>query len=123
MKNLVVLPFFNNNRSLFDVIGEDSFFNFPHMTQTYNYWKKDKDSSSYQLKIDLPGIAKSDLKIEAIDGIVKVSAKTETRNYQYTLSVPKDLDIDSLDATLNNGELTLKAKNKVKENTKLIEVK
>ena len=115
MRTLSLINSFNRP-SVFDFLNEDDFF-----SSSFNkVWKKDGDQ--YLAQIDLPGIKKSDLKIEAHEGLLSVEAKNEKRHYSFKTYIPKDLDQESIEASLEDGILTLSSKSKTKP-VKLINIK
>lgn len=115
MKALTLLSLLNQP-SLFNFSEDFGFSN----EQYFSYWSKENDI--FKLSLEMPGIKKADLKIEVIENSIKISAKNEKRNYQFSTSYPKNLNVETLEASLEDGVLELSAK--VKENpTKLIQIK
>lgn len=84
------------------------------------------DENSYNLVIPLLGIGKNDLSIEAQDGILTVSAKpsvksTFVKEFKRKFTLSSDADVDTIEAKLENGLLTLKVP-KIKANKKTINI-
>ena len=84
-----------------------------------------------ELKFDVPGCAKEDLKVSYLDDILEVLQTTEkkdeqglpTSNYAYKVRV-SNLNVESLEATCSNGVLTVTARELTAEDNKIhIEVK
>lgn len=70
-------------------------------------WKNSKESNSYYLSVDMPGIEASDLEIKATDKTVSIVAKTETRSYSYSTTLPENTNFESIQGSLKNGVLNL----------------
>ena len=63
------------------------------------------------LSIDLPGVKSKDLNVQITGRDVKVSGTCRGTEFNYSYRVSKDLDPDTLDASLEDGVLFLKLKN------------
>jgi HSP20 family protein len=55
--------------------------------------------------LEMPGIKKEDIKINAYEGSVEVMADNPQRKYHKTIELPKDADIETSRSTYNNGVL------------------
>jgi len=70
--------------------------------------------SSYELSLDLPGIAKDQLAISIEGAVVRVQTKEgATRQYRAAYELPQDIDAALSEAKLENGVLALKLAKKV----------
>jgi len=57
--------------------------------------------------LEMPGIKKEDININAYDGVVEVIADNPQRKYHKTIDLPKDIDIETARSTYNNGILEI----------------
>src|SRR3954465_4442675 len=55
--------------------------------------------------LEMPGIKKEDIKINAYDGAIEVIADNPQRKYHKTIDLPQDVDIETARSTYNNGIL------------------
>jgi HSP20 family protein len=102
------------------VMGE--FFKWPNTTKleyrpAVSEWKTEKDK--YIGTIELPGIKKEEIKIQAIDGGLEIIAKQHekkkdqnsksetTRKFQYYSYLPEDSDAEKIEAKYENGVLNI----------------
>lgn len=83
-----------------------------------------EDSANYYLKVEMPGIAKDQIKVELNNNILSISAerKEETRkedekqyyaefshgSYYRAMTLPNAVDEKKIEATFENGILSLK---------------
>jgi len=81
------------------------------------------DEKSLTLTIDLPGVKKEDLRVEATGQIVAVKAKRGSEEINTTYRISKDYDAATPDALLENGVLNLTFRKSKETNTTLIEVR
>ncbi len=76
--------------------------------------------------LEMPGIKKEDIKINAYDGAVEVIADSinSQRKYQKTMDLPDDADIETARSTYNNGilEVIFDKKKNVKPKGKEIKI-
>jgi HSP20 family molecular chaperone IbpA len=77
-----------------------------------------QDDTSFTLSLDMPGIAKEQLRI-AIDGaVVRIQSKDDApRRYRAAYELPQEVDSALSEAKLENGVLTLKLAKKVPVDT------
>jgi HSP20 family protein len=74
----------------------------------------DKD---VKVTVEMPGISKQDVKINAYDGSVEVSTtETAPKKYRRFIELPSDADVETAKSTYTNGilEITFKKKGKPK---------
>lgn len=81
------------------------------------------DEKSLTLTIDLPGVKKEDLRVEAEGQKVTVKAKRGDTDFTTAYRLAKEYDVSQPDAVLENGVLTLKFNKTQTSNLKLIEVR
>lgn len=70
----------------------------------------DEKNAEAIVTVEMPGVAKEDIKISVTESSIEVKAETEKR--RYFRSVPLDVEIDpaTCKASYNNGVLEVKAK-------------
>jgi len=81
-----------------------------------------ENDNSYKLELSLPGFSKEDIKIELNEGLIFITSEikeTDENNYFKTsfekkYFLPEDVDIDNIDASMENGILSITL-NKIKE--------
>lgn len=73
--------------------------------------------------LEIPGVKKDNIKINAYDGILEITTSESHRKYHRTLELPEEADIDTARATYNNGiiEITFNKKTN-KSNGKEIKI-
>jgi HSP20 family protein len=57
--------------------------------------------------VELPGVNRENIKVNALEGSVEISADTPERKYHRILDIPSDVDINSVKSTFNNGILEI----------------
>jgi HSP20 family protein len=62
--------------------------------------------------VELPGVDKQNIKINAHDHSVEISADTPTRKYHRVVDIPSDADVDNSRSTYKNGILEVFFKRK-----------
>ena len=73
-----------------------------------------QDETSFNLTLDMPGIAKDQLSIAIEGAVVRISSKEgAARRYSAAYELPQDIDSALSEAKLENGVLTLKLVKKV----------
>ena len=102
-----------NNGSFHDAF--DSFFNFPTLRKDWDTlgitgpdYKVGEDS----LMVSLPGFSKKDINIEVEGQILTISSEKKEEGFAQSFTkkfrLPSTVDMDSINATMTNGILTLK---------------
>ena len=74
--------------------------------------------------VEMPGISKDNIKVNAYDSTVEVKSEDPQRKYHRTIEVPSDTDIETAKSAYNNGilEITFKKKEQTKPKGKTIKV-
>ncbi len=68
----------------------------------------EQDEKTYTLQIDLPGLAKDQLRLEIENTVVRIASKEDApRKVQLTYEVSQEIDAANSKASLENGVLTL----------------
>jgi HSP20 family protein len=65
--------------------------------------------------LEMPGVKKDNIKINAREGEVQVSTNDEQRKYHRTIELPEETDVDTAKSTYNNGVLEITFNKKKKE--------
>jgi HSP20 family molecular chaperone IbpA len=84
----------------------------------------------YALEIPIPGMTKENVKIQLDEqNTMHIKAQTDQKNkykqmssnYEYVQSIPKDADLETLEASVENGILTIQMK-KIKKTRNVKEI-
>ena len=116
-----------------DGLIDGLFNNYPN---NLNMWAPNYDITSngdkYIIEMEVPGIKKSEIAIEAQDQIIKVSAKKEVENnnhsnvssreFEKEFNLPDDAVGKNISANLKNGILEIKIPRKAEVRTKAIKI-
>ena len=76
-----------------------------------------------KLVLEMPGIKKEDIKINAYDEAIEVIADNPQRKYHKTIDLPEDIDIETARSTYNNGILEVTFDKKKEQKPKGKEIK
>lgn len=87
---------------------------------SYDVTSNDK---SLTLAVDLPGVKKEDLLVEATGQTIIVKAKRGSEDISATYRISKDYDTATPDALLENGVLNLTFRKSKESSVKIIEIK
>lgn len=98
-----------------------------------------ENKDNYILEVAAPGLKKEDFKIDVADNLLTISSEKETEkekstkkytrkeysfsSFSRTFYLPEDIDADSINASYENGELSIKIKRKELKGSKKKEVK
>ena len=74
--------------------------------------------------VEMPGVSKDKIKINAYDNTVEVKSEEPQRKYHRTFEIPTETDIETARSSYNNGilEITFKKKDQTKGKGKTIKV-
>jgi len=76
-----------------------------------------------KVTVEMPGISKQDIKINAYDGSVEVSTvETAPKKYRRFIELPPDADLETVKSTYTNGILDITFKKKGKPKGKEIKI-
>jgi len=97
-----------------------------------------ENKDDYVFKLEVPGLSKDDVKIEFNDGTLSISGEKkeekEVKNENYhrvesfsgkfsrSFSLPRDIDIDKIDANMKNGILQLRLPKAEDQKTRAIPI-
>jgi HSP20 family protein len=86
----------------------------------------DINSNDKEVKVvlEIPGVKKEDIKINAYDGTVEVTANNSQRKYHKTIDLPQDANTETAKSTYHNGvlEITFGKKENAKPKGKEIKI-
>jgi len=86
----------------------------------------DVNSNDKEVKVvlEIPGVKKEDIRINAHDGAVEVTASNPQRKYHKTIDLPQDANTETAKSTYNNGvlEITFGKKENAKPKGKEIKI-
>jgi HSP20 family protein len=75
-----------------------------------------------KIVVELPGVNKENIKVNAYEGSAEVIAETQDRKYRRVVDIPADTDAESVKSTFKNGLLEIAFKRKDKPKGKEIKV-
>ncbi len=77
-----------------------------------------------KVTVELPGVKKEDIKINAYEGSLEIITDQSQRKYHKTIDLPQDADIESAKSTHNNGivEVTFRKKQQSKPKGKEVKI-
>ena len=105
--------------------GGGSFFRTP-MISTEREPLADVTSTDKEVKVavEMPGVNKQNIKINAYDNKVEVTSTDPDRKYHQVIEIPPETDIETARSVYNNGilEITFKKKEQTKPKGKQINV-
>ena len=76
-----------------------------------------------KVAIELPGVSKEHIKINAYDGSVEVTTTDAKRKYHEVIEIPPETDIETAKSSYNNGILEITFKKKIQAKPKGKEIK
>ena len=86
----------------------------------------DISSTDNEVKIvvEMPGISKEKIKIDAYDKYVEIKSQDPERKYHRKIEIPEDIDLESAKSNYNNGvlEITFKKKKQQKPKSRQINI-
>ena len=75
-------------------------------------YHSERTDDGYLLELLVPGLSKEDLSVKIINGKLKVNGENEdsrwTPKFDMTFNLPKDADAKKVEASVENGVLTVK---------------
>jgi len=75
-----------------------------------------------KIVVELPGVNKENIKVNAYEGSAEVFAEAQDRKYRRVVDIPADTDAESVKSTFKNGLLEIVFKRKDKPKGKEIKV-
>lgn len=95
---------------IFRLLSDFDFSDEPMLEQPYSQVIYDKDTQTWTVEIELPGMEKKNVDIKIVDSNLVVQARNDEREYSVRYYLGKEIDKDSIEATMENGLLIIKAK-------------
>ena len=92
------------------------------VTEPYTEIVRDEKAQKVRILAELPGVKKEDVRINAGENSVSITAKHSTRDYQTEVELPADVDSQTVIAKLTNGVLELEFSIKKPKKDKTIRV-
>ena len=81
---------------------------FQHLRASYNFeYDVTRTQDGYEVEVPVPGYTSDQIEVSLKEGVVGVSGKNERRNFTRSLMIPDDVDLESIDAKVQNGMLLL----------------
>ncbi len=81
-----------------------------------------RKDDSYEIEMPVPGFKPEDIGITYQDGVLTVTGRNERRSFTRMLTVPEDVDEDSIQANVENGILMISMRQHPKAQPKKIAV-
>lgn len=77
-----------------------------------------------KVAVEMPGVSKENIKINAYDGTMEVTSTDPKRKYHEVVEIPPETDIETAKSNYNNGilEITFKKKAEAKPKGKEIKI-
>jgi HSP20 family molecular chaperone IbpA len=86
----------------------------PLLPSISSFFDYEPDAYAYRLEdgrlsleVSLPGFKKDQVSVEIIDSILYVKAKADKRSVSQSFSLGRDTDVEQIEATLEDGMLTV----------------
>lgn len=103
--------------TMFDLVASPTY----SFTNTIGFKETDKDS--FSLEIELPRFRKENIKINAENNMLHISAEQDDRKFYHSVSIPTNLDSNTIEAKLDHGVLCLTATKSEEYKLKTIQIK
>jgi HSP20 family molecular chaperone IbpA len=84
---------------------------------------KEHDKNSYNLEIELPRFRKENIKLTAENNLLHISAEQDNLKFYHSVSVPPNLDANTIEAELDHGVLKISAQKVEQARAKTIQIK
>jgi HSP20 family protein len=77
----------------------------------------------YEVEVPVPGFNSSNVEVSFKDDIIAVNAKNDRRNLSRSFTVPEDVDVEKIQATVADGMLSISLERRPEAQPKRIVVK
>ena len=84
---------------------------------------EDSGTDSYNLEIELPRFRKESIKLTAENNVLHISAEQDNLKFYHSVSVPPNLDTNTIEAELDHGVLKVSAQKAEQARAKTINIK
>ncbi len=97
---------------------------FHHLRASYNFeYDVTRTQDGYEVEVPVPGYTADQVEVTLKDGVISVTGENERRSFARSLIVPGDVDVESIDAKVQNGLLHLCLRRHPQTQPKKIHVK
>ena len=97
---------------------------FQHLRASYNFdYDVTRTQDGYEVEVPVPGYTSDQIEVTLKDGVVSVTGENEGRRFARSLIVPEDVDVESVDAKVQDGLLHLCLRRHPQAKPKKIDVK
>ncbi len=76
----------------------------------------------YEVRLDLPGVAREDINIESSSGVLTISGTVSEHEFRRSIALPSWAAIDKIEARLVDGVLVVTVPKREEEKTRTITV-
>lgn len=83
---------------------------------------KEANKESFNLEIELPRFRKENIKINAENNVLHISAEQDNLKFYHSVSIPTTLDTNTINARLDHGVLFITAQKSEQAKVKNIEI-
>lgn len=104
-----------------DMLGFDPFRAFGS-NWAYEY-DVTRTETGYKVEVPVPGFKAEQIEVTFKDGVLSVNGKNERRTFARSFTVPEDVDVDNIDAQVNDGMLVLTLNRRPEAQPKRITIK
>jgi HSP20 family molecular chaperone IbpA len=84
---------------------------------------KEENKDSYNLEIELPRFRKENIKLTAENNVLHISAEQDNLKFYHSVSVPPNLDTNTIEAELDHGVLKVSAQKAEQARAKTLKIK
>jgi|TARA_Y100001934_G_scaffold55506_1_gene68497 HSP20 family molecular chaperone IbpA len=103
---------YNNVWDIFDTWHNNVWSDVSSRSSVLGYFNETENNYEYEL--ELPGYSKKNVTISAVDGVITINAVKGEKTRKFSVGVPEDADLSSIEGQLTNGLLTLKVEKQEK---------
>lgn len=96
---------------------------FQHLRASYNFeYDVTRRQDGYEVEVPVPGYTSDQIEVALNDHMLSVSGKNDRRSFARSLMIPDDVDVQTVDARVQNGMLHLFLKRHPQAQPKKIDV-
>lgn len=106
----------------FNRMFDEDLMLFPSFVNNQQLLFETDNKKGYLLEVPIPGMTKENVKLQLDNNLIYISAENNKKNkvaskYQYVQQLPSDADLDTIEASVENGVLTIEMNKKQKIKT------
>lgn len=94
------------SRLLGDFLGLDPFRGSAATANGYGF-EINKTEGGYTVELPVPGLRPDEIELTLEDRVLTITGKNERRRFTRALLVPDEIDVETIDAKVEHGMLTL----------------